>query len=122
MFDSLNFRATFGADYTVMFGTTNLAEFSENAQSRTVSQVFIHPEFDAELLNFDVALLKLSSPLPITDHIRTICVPDTEVFGLGTQCYVTGWGSQEIGGNIYYKRTKNIFNSKINRRGNINEP
>ncbi len=65
-----------------------------NAETREVTHVFVHPEFDEETVNFDVALLKLSSPLPINERIRTICAPPSDMnFAMGLECYVTGWGS-----------------------------
>lgn len=87
------------SNYDIVMGTTNLVTLPSEAQTRQVSEVFIHPEYNLETRNFDVALLKFSMPFPLTDYIRTICAPSSNMnFEPGTMCYMTGWGAQRNGG------------------------
>lgn len=45
-------------------------------QTRTVSSVIIHSAYDSNTFVNDIALLKLSSPLILTDpHVSAICLP-----------------------------------------------
>ena len=48
--------------------------------------------------DFDFALVKLSSPVELNDHVAPVCFPSEslkldEVFGPRSTCAVTGWGS-----------------------------
>ncbi|XP_072043220.1 prostasin-like [Amphiura filiformis] len=75
-------------------GTNNIDYPSSNAQTRTVSQRFIHPSYDNGL-NFAAALLKLSTPFTITNYVRTACVPNAQMdFAVGKTCTAAGWGSR----------------------------
>lgn len=41
----------------------------------------------------DVALVKLSSPVAVSDAVTPACLPDQGlVLPHGAPCYVTGWG------------------------------
>ena len=45
-------------------------------QSRVVSQIIVHPNFDQDTLVNDITLLKLSSPLNMSDPaVSSICLP-----------------------------------------------
>uniref|UniRef100_A0A3Q1K594 Peptidase S1 domain-containing protein n=1 Tax=Anabas testudineus TaxID=64144 RepID=A0A3Q1K594_ANATE len=49
--------------------------------------------------NNDLALLRLSSPVQFTDHIRPVCLAASgSVFNNGTMSWVTGWGTIKEGG------------------------
>ena len=48
--------------------------------------------------DFDFALVKLSSPVELNDHVAPVCFPSEslkldDVFGPRSTCAVTGWGS-----------------------------
>ena len=48
--------------------------------------------------DFDFALVKLSSPVELNDHVAPVCFPSEtlkldDVFGPRSACAVTGWGS-----------------------------
>ena len=82
-------------------GTNNVDNPSSNFQYRTVSKRFIHPDFDRYTLEYDVALLKLSTPFAITDHVRTICVPTNKMsFSAGKSCIAAGWGTRGENGKF----------------------
>ena len=52
----------------------------------------------APSVNNDIALLKLSRPVRVTDHVSVICLPDDDViFPEGTQCQLAGWGVTDTG-------------------------
>jgi secreted trypsin-like serine protease len=45
-------------------------------QTRNGLRVIVHPNYDSNTLSNDIALIKLSSPLDVTNSsIRTICLP-----------------------------------------------
>lgn len=48
-------------------------------QKRAVSQVIVHPNFNSRTYENDIALLRLASPLIMSDpNISPICVPSTD--------------------------------------------
>ena len=48
----------------------------------------------------DIALLKLDKPVRLTDHVNTVCMPESHhAFSAGAEnCEVIGWGSTMSGG------------------------
>ena len=81
--------------YSIVIGTNNLADWSPSYQKVAVSAVYVHPEYNEEFHDSDIALLRLAVPLEVTDYVRTICAPTPDMeFGLGTQCIATGWGAE----------------------------
>ncbi|XP_063788595.1 prostasin-like [Pseudophryne corroboree] len=64
----------------------------------TVSAIYIHPIYTHPGSSGDIALVKLSQPVPYTDYVMPICVPTQDLqFPAGLSCYVTGWGSIQEG-------------------------
>ncbi|XP_026544402.1 LOW QUALITY PROTEIN: transmembrane protease serine 9 [Notechis scutatus] len=64
-----------------------------------IAQIHKHPFYNGYMLDYDVALLELATPLRYTSTVRPICLPDrTHVFSEGRPCVITGWGSTKEGG------------------------
>lgn len=60
-----------------------------------------HELFNSETKDFDVALMKLISPLEFSETINPICLPNhRQVFSSGTYSWVSGWGDTKEGGKI----------------------
>lgn len=66
-------------------------------QERDIRQIIIHPQFHEKRLNFDVAILVLSSQLNKAEHLGTICMPAQNAQMTSRQCYATGWGKDVFG-------------------------
>ncbi len=85
------------SDLQVILGRHNYtqANTEPTEQIRKVARTFIHPDFDINVLNHDLALLKLESKVIIDDHVSAACLPQDpdEDFGKGTIGIATGWGS-----------------------------
>uniref|UniRef100_A0A6A7FQZ3 Plasma kallikrein-like n=2 Tax=Hirondellea gigas TaxID=1518452 RepID=A0A6A7FQZ3_9CRUS len=64
---------------------------------RRVKQVITHERFNAGSLSNDFAILFLESPVVLTPHIDTICLPDQFTSVDSNRCFVTGWGKNEFG-------------------------
>uniref|UniRef100_S4RE45 Peptidase S1 domain-containing protein n=1 Tax=Petromyzon marinus TaxID=7757 RepID=S4RE45_PETMA len=63
--------------------------------SVSVANYVVHPEFDAQTLRNDIAVLELERNVRVTDLIAPVCLPDDRVQTLttpGTMLAVTGWG------------------------------
>lgn len=69
--------------------------FEGSEQQVRVSDIFVHPEYDADTVNNDIALLKLRTPLKINKFVSPICLPSADdvmpANSLGT---ILGWGKR----------------------------
>jgi len=66
-------------------------------QDRTVSNLNIHPEFEARNLQNDFAVLFTSEEFVLSSHIDTTCLPQAGESFDGTNCFATGWGKDKFG-------------------------
>ncbi|XP_045136520.1 trypsin-1-like [Portunus trituberculatus] len=67
-----------------------------------VQETIVHPDYNLNTLDSDIALLKLSEPLDLTqvEHIRPVCLPadDSNTYA-GEDATATGWGTLQSGGS-----------------------
>lgn len=67
-------------------------------QQLRVNRVIVHPRFNKQTLEYDVAILILNSPLMLSENVNTVCLP---VSDLGDRedkiCHVSGWGKDKFG-------------------------
>ncbi|TWW80273.1 Transmembrane protease serine 3 [Takifugu flavidus] len=66
------------------------------AQSVAVERIIYHSKYRPKGLDYDVALMKLSTPLQFNGLVEPICLPNhNEEFQPGTMCWISGWGATE---------------------------
>uniref|UniRef100_A0A9J7XJ08 Peptidase S1 domain-containing protein n=1 Tax=Cyprinus carpio carpio TaxID=630221 RepID=A0A9J7XJ08_CYPCA len=71
--------------------------------SRSVSTLLIHPSYNNDTYNNDIALLRLSSSVFFTNYIRPVCLAaENSHFPSGTSSWITGWGQTAFGVNLFY--------------------
>lgn len=65
----------------------------------------MHPSYDHSIYNNDIALLRLSTPLPgYNETMSPVCLPTENTnFRPGTNCSVTGWGKTHQHGSVSNK-------------------
>ncbi|XP_058636259.1 serine protease svh-1-like [Onychostoma macrolepis] len=69
--------------------------------SRNVRTIIVHPSYDSNTNNNDIALLRLSSTVTFNDYIRPVCLAaQSSVFSSGTSSWITGWGDVQSGGSL----------------------
>ncbi|KAK1797990.1 hypothetical protein P4O66_000746 [Electrophorus voltai] len=69
-----------------------------NQVFRSVTSVTIHPNYDANTNNNDLALLQLTSTVTFTPYVTPICLAASgSTFFNGTLSWVTGWGNIATG-------------------------
>ena len=79
--------------WNVYLGRETQAGPNVHEVNRTVSQIIIHPDYNDDTINNDIALIKLSSPVTFTDYIRPVCLAsNSSQFHSSTPCWSTGWG------------------------------
>lgn len=87
--------------YTVVLGAHERLGTTVVQQPIKVKKLFAHESFSMQHLKNDIALLQLSTPAALSDKVNTVCLPaqDSRI-PAGHQCYITGWGLTEGGGNV----------------------
>ncbi|XP_016130051.1 transmembrane protease serine 9-like, partial [Sinocyclocheilus grahami] len=59
-----------------------------------VQRIIHHPAFNGSIMDFDVALVELSIPVPKSYTIQTVCLPSPwHSFIKNMECYIIGWGA-----------------------------
>lgn len=70
-----------------------------NEESRTVTEILRHADYNANTFDNDICLLRLSSAVTFTNFIVPVCLAASgSTFGAGTDVWVTGWGTIQSGG------------------------
>lgn len=65
---------------------------------RNVQHVIVHPQYNKRNAANDFALLFLSEPIELNDHINVICLPGPNATPAPrTTCFSTGWGKDKFG-------------------------
>lgn len=59
----------------------------------------VHPnfKFTPQADRFDVAVIKLDSPVHYQPHVQPICLPDKGTDWLGSYGWAAGWGALQSG-------------------------
>lgn len=66
-----------------------------------VNRVLQHPSYINQANDYDITVLRLSSPLTYGNNIRPIQMPDyMETIQPGTRTWVTGWGDTKESGGV----------------------
>ncbi|TWW81336.1 Prostasin [Takifugu flavidus] len=92
------FSSSSTSGWRISLGRQNLQGTNPNEVSRRVSRIVLHPNYDRDSSNNDIALLRLSSAVTLTDYIRPVCLAASDsVFNNGTDSWVTGWGAVNEG-------------------------
>ncbi|XP_011497791.1 PREDICTED: tryptase-like isoform X2 [Ceratosolen solmsi marchali] len=81
---------------TVVAGEIVLKNTNYARQWSYVRKIIVHPHFNVETLENDVALLQLSKPLTFDMYVRPITVASTSTKP-STTCQVSGWGYKKYG-------------------------
>ncbi|XP_055908350.1 trypsin-1-like [Eupeodes corollae] len=72
----------------------------KNGITRKVSKAIVHEKYNPTTVENDIALLRLDSPVPLTDPLRPICLPAAnQNFDL-KQGIVAGWGLTKENGFV----------------------
>uniref|UniRef100_A0A8C3DB18 Transmembrane serine protease 6 n=1 Tax=Corvus moneduloides TaxID=1196302 RepID=A0A8C3DB18_CORMO len=85
--------------------TVYLGKYLQNATGHTevsfkVIHLFLHPYYEEDSHDYDVALLQLDHPVIISSLIQPICLPaPSHIFEPGLHCWITGWGALKEGGS-----------------------
>lgn len=58
-------------------------------------------QFNPKTFNNDIALVELTSPVVLSDHVTPVCLPSAIEPPTGSPCLVAGWGSLYEGEGLF---------------------
>ncbi|KAM6236138.1 transmembrane protease serine 9 isoform 2-T2 [Porphyrio hochstetteri] len=92
------FNETNPEEIEAHMGTASLNGTDGSAVKINVTRVIQHPLFNPIVLDFDVAVLELASPLVFNKYIQPVCLPlAAQKFPVGKKCLISGWGNLQEG-------------------------
>ncbi|MFZ9857619.1 MAG: DUF1986 domain-containing protein [Roseiflexaceae bacterium] len=78
-------------------------------QRRTVKRIVVHPNYNSSTLDYDIALLELTTPLTLNSQVAPIYLAGTRdmtLYNSGTVFTVSGWGHTAYSGSAAIKLRK----------------
>ncbi|KAK4316738.1 hypothetical protein Pmani_012146 [Petrolisthes manimaculis] len=72
-------------------------------QSISSSKIVVHPEYNPNTFENDIAIIHLSDTLKFDDSVQPICLAREDRQYEGKKAIVTGWGTTREGGDISIK-------------------
>ncbi|XP_006825091.1 suppressor of tumorigenicity 14 protein homolog [Saccoglossus kowalevskii] len=89
--------------YTIVAGEHDRGTSDSSQQSRSISTIVVHDSYNSFTLDYDIALLKVSTSLSWTNYVIPACLEvGGHTFSDGKICYITGWGDTlGTGDNTY---------------------
>lgn len=67
---------------------------------RAVARKIVHPKYNFFTYEYDLAMVRLDSPVQYSPHIVPICLPGSDDLLIGENATVTGWGRLSEGGTL----------------------
>ncbi|KAM9408173.1 elastase-1-like [Pholidichthys leucotaenia] len=94
---------SYGRTYRVVVGEHDLYNNGGTEQVISVSEIYIHPLWDASKLSSgnDIALLRLATDANLNSYVQLGSLPSSgEILPHNNYCYITGWGRTSTGGPL----------------------
>ncbi|XP_067328976.1 chymotrypsin-like elastase family member 2A [Anolis sagrei] len=89
--------------YRVYLGKYNLAASESGSVAISPEKIIVHSKWDSSSVSKgnDIALIKLSKAVTLSDKIQPACLPKANsILAQNTVCYVTGWGRLQTNGAL----------------------
>nr|XP_055072957.1 chymotrypsin-like elastase family member 1.6 [Misgurnus anguillicaudatus] len=89
--------------WRVVLGEHNLNTQEGREQFMTVSQVYIHPNWNSNSVasGYDIALLRLTNDATLNSYVKLASLPPSgQTLPHNNPCYITGWGRTSTGGSL----------------------
>ncbi|XP_071774900.2 chymotrypsin-like elastase family member 2A [Centroberyx gerrardi] len=90
-------------NYLVFVGKHNLEVSEPSAKAILPAKIIVHKQWNPDLLSMgnDIAMIKLSEHVSLTNQVQLACVPAPDtILPHNYPCYITGWGRLYTGGPI----------------------
>uniref|UniRef100_A0A8C5GIF6 chymotrypsin n=1 Tax=Gouania willdenowi TaxID=441366 RepID=A0A8C5GIF6_GOUWI len=79
--------------WTAVVGEFDITKTDPDEQVLKVNRILSHPKFNPKTFNNDIALVELTSPVVLSEHVIPVCLPSATEPPTGSPCLVAGWGS-----------------------------
>ncbi|XP_072210373.1 chymotrypsin-like elastase family member 2A [Excalfactoria chinensis] len=92
-----------GTTYRVFLGKNNLAVEEQGSVAASPAKIVVHEKWNPYRVanGYDIALIKLSQHVALSDKIQLACLPAAQsILSSNTACYVTGWGRLQTNGAL----------------------
>jgi len=88
-----------GGRINIVAGKYNLYSKDSSEQNRWSKDIIVHPSYSSSTMEWDMALIKLESPMEMSECVGSVCLPEQGAdVAPGTNCFITGWGTLRSGG------------------------
>uniref|UniRef100_A0A4W4EAZ2 Acrosin n=1 Tax=Electrophorus electricus TaxID=8005 RepID=A0A4W4EAZ2_ELEEL len=87
----------------VVAGLSSQSKQGRTVQRRPVERIVMHDDYDPSYYDYDVALLRLHSALYYSPHVQPVCTLQSQLEERDlnfSSCYISGWGSTTVDGNV----------------------
>ncbi|XP_030323946.1 transmembrane protease serine 12 [Calypte anna] len=84
--------------WRAVLGVHNLRKPGSQTARRTIRSIVVHPDFNRETFENDLALFLLGSAVQFSDSIQPACLPPQDLaphLYNQTHCFISGWGRTE---------------------------
>jgi len=85
--------------FQVVAGEYNTSRKSGMEQKRKPAKLIRHHKYNANMYDYDYAMVKLDRPVEMNKCVGPVCLPDKKV-NPGSTCWISGWGSEKVGGSM----------------------
>ncbi|XP_017783471.1 PREDICTED: chymotrypsin BII-like [Nicrophorus vespilloides] len=82
-----------------VLGAHNINEGEKSQVRVDAGEIIVNEQWNPELIIYDAALLKLSSPVKLSDDIKPVSLPDPDDKFSYKRLLVTGWGKESDASN-----------------------
>jgi len=87
------------ANYKVYIGAHEINKPMYMEQELSVSKIWVHEQYDDQTTANDIAVIRLTKPVTISDKVNIICLPGPEAKIANDTVWVSGWGRTAAGGD-----------------------
>jgi len=94
--------------YHVVLGDHQTKARDSTEQKFHIKKIIVHPEYDTEKSDKDIALLQLQESngrcATFNEHVKPACMPtSSQQFRAGHNCWITGWGQVSFKARVPYQ-------------------
>ncbi|XP_070596613.1 transmembrane protease serine 12-like [Erythrolamprus reginae] len=84
---------TVASFWRAVVGLHHMSRYNVHTRMSRIRAILIHPKFNKNTFENDIALFKLMESMKFNEYIQPICIPDVPVaINNEMPCFITGWG------------------------------
>ncbi|XP_058446580.1 transmembrane protease serine 9-like [Malaya genurostris] len=107
---------------SIIAGDTALAPIGARRQTRRVTHIYVHPQFNVFTRENDVAVLRLNLSFNFPSNTVNIARRATRITPIGETCQFAGWGAAAVAANTPVNVLQRFLPMIINDRDLCNQP